>query len=135
MKLNSPFHISARLMPALTVANAAISLEYTGKRDGENRPVFAWVIDLPDGSEHSGADLRGGCGAKAELQEMFETLFSFLSAAGESFSHAERTGLDGMEGENSDLFPFAVTQWAANNMDEITMAQIELTETPGLIAE
>jgi hypothetical protein len=55
-------------------------------------------------------------------------LLGFLSAAGESFNHAERKGLDGMEGENSDLFPREITEWASNNCDELTMAEMEIEE-------
>lgn len=136
MKLNPPFTISSRLMPALTVGNAVIQLEYSGKPGTDGRTRYNWVIDIKtDGKEESfhGNDLQSGCGG-GDLIEGFRSLLSFLSAAGESFAYAERMGKDGMEGENSDLFPKEVAEWAAQNSTELQMACFDLEES-GLIEE
>jgi hypothetical protein len=51
-----------------------------------------------------------------------ESLLSFLGAAAESYRYR------GMEGENADLFEPALTQWASENADEISMAQMDMEE-------
>jgi len=134
MQLKSPFLITSRLMAGLEIGGATLQLERLPHRDDENRDVFKWTVDLPDGTEHNGADLRSGYGG-CSMQEAFESLLSFLNAAGESFNYAERHGEDGMSGENSDCFPFAVTQWASGHTDLIDMTAMELQETEGLIVE
>lgn len=54
MKLNTPFLISARLLPALKVADAFISIEYAGDAGGRQR--YRYHIDTPS-FEHTGDDL------------------------------------------------------------------------------
>jgi hypothetical protein len=128
MKLSPPFLISSRLLPALHVGGAWIQIEHLGQ-DGQ-RPVFRWTIDLPDGSEHSAADLKGPMIGAVRLQDMFETLLAFLGACAES-----RQVWPGHDepGENANLFPDAVGEWAEANSDELAMLQCELQETPNLI--
>jgi hypothetical protein len=124
MNLLPPFSISSRLMPALEIAGATISLERSPGRTADNRDRFAYVIDLPDGSEHSGADLKSGCGG-CSLQSAFGDLLSFLESAGQDYP----------DGENADLFPAPVCQWAAENGDEIAMARLDIEEGGTLIEE
>lgn len=64
-------------------------------------------------------------------QEMLATLLTFLGAAAESYSYRQRTGRNG---ENEDLFPAPVVEWAYQNSDELSMLAMELEETPGLIS-
>jgi len=128
MKLTQPFSISSRLLPALTIGGATIQLEYAMREGREGRTRYQWIIDLPDGTEHTGNDLQSGCQG-GNLQEGFQSLLSFLAAAGESYRYKA------MDGENSDLFPEPITLWASLNADEIGMASLELEETPGLIEE
>lgn len=131
MKLTNPFCISARLLPALVIGGATLQLERLARRSPDNRQVFQWTIDLPNGKTSKGSDLRGGCGGSETLQEMFGALLSFLDAAGESFAYAERRGLSGadaMQGENCDLFPGPVVRWAAQHSDEIGMTRCEIEE-------
>lgn len=126
MKLNTPFQISPRLLPGLRVGQAWIQLEYSKRPGTGGRLRYKWTIDLPDGSEHSGDDLQSGCGG-GTLQEGFCSLLSFLTAAAESWRRS------GKEGENSDLFPHAVSEWAVDNSDELQMLDCELSEAGQLI--
>lgn len=126
MNLTHPFKISSRLLPAVQVTDGWISLERDGTT-GDNRDRFRWYIDIPAG-EFTGNDLKSGCGGSSE-QEAFCSLLSFLTACAESWRHA------GTEGENSDLFPQAVAEWAAQNSDELSMLQCEIEETKDLITD
>lgn len=122
MKLASQFSISTRLLPALQVAGATIQLESDGWTQ-DRRMQFRWTIDLPNGSEQTGNDLRSGVGG-CTLQAAFGSLLSFLSAAGESWP----------DGDNADLFPAPVCEWAAQNSDELACLCAEIEETADLIS-
>lgn len=126
MTLHEPFIIGPRLMPALQVGGATVSLEIAGCRGGRNS--YRGYVDLPDGSEHEINDLSG----RGDLQDGFSALLSFLGAAAESYSYRTRTG---RTGENEDLFVPAVVQWAYQNEDEIGMLALETEERPGLIED
>jgi hypothetical protein len=127
MLLKSPIEITPRLMPGVRVGDAWVQIEYAEGRG--HRMAYRWFIDLPDGSEHSGDDLTSGC--RHSLQHGLESLLSFLSACGESW----RYSYNGQRGENADLVPPAVAEWAAANSDELSMLSIELGEQPDLIEE
>jgi hypothetical protein len=128
MKLSHPFIISARLLPALTVADCTISFD-----------AGAFIFDFSDGSEYIERNLRPpqcrtvGVNDTPErlLQSQFGDLLAFLSACAESRQYATRTG---RTGENADLFPENVGAWAEANSDEIGMLSCEIEETPGLVA-
>lgn len=101
----------------------------------DNRLCFRWRIRLPDGSEYGEADLKSGTGVSDGpelLQRMFEALLSFLGACAESI---KRKGRYGQVGENADLFPLPVAEWASENDDEIGSLKLEIESTPGLIEE
>ena len=127
MQLSAPFFISSRLAPALNVGGAVISYD---------RGQF--IIDLPDGSEHAVRDLhpprctvRGiNDTPESMLQCQFGALLSFLGACAESRAYATRTG---RTGENADLFPDNVGEWAESCLDEISMLAYEIEETRGPI--
>ena len=129
MILQTPFIISSRLAPAVNVGGATISYE-----DGR------FVIDLPDGSEHVVTDMHRPRGTVrgvndtecAMVQSQFAALLGFLSACAKSRQYATRTG---RVGENADLFPENVGDWAEQNSDEIAGLGIEIEETRGLISE
>lgn len=108
------------------VSNAILALWINGK-NSEGRTVYGYEITLPCGYKYHNSDLKSGCQG-GNLKEGMGNLLGFLSAAGESFNYAERKGLDGMEGENSDLFPREITEWASNNCDELTMAGLDIEE-------
>lgn len=124
MKLQAPFIITPRLCAGIQIGKAFISIA-DGERNQEGRTQYGVFIDLPDGSEHEVTDLRSGCQG-GDLQEGMSSLLSFLGAAAESYRYA------GMDGENSDLFPKPVTEWAYENSDEISMLALEIEETPNL---
>jgi len=128
--LNPPFQITPRLLPGLNIGGAWVQLQYCKSRD-EDRQSYRWTIDLPDGSEHAGNDLSSGCGGGG-LQSGFASLLSFLGACAESVAYGRRAG---HPGENADLFPPAVAEWADQNSDEIAMMACEVEETAGLIEE
>jgi hypothetical protein len=115
-------------MPAVRIGKAFISLD-CGPRNGEGRTVYRAFIDLPDGTEHEITDLRSGCGGGG-IQEGMASLLSFLDAAAKSYSYRLRTG---KQGENEDLFPLPVVQWAYQFSDEIGMLACELEEQKELI--
>lgn len=133
MKLNSPFVITSRLLPGLHFRDgeklSEISITFDGTT-GDGRARYRYYIDAP-GLEHTANDLKSGCGG-GSLQEGMESLLSFLSACVESRNYSRRTGRDG---ENSDLFPDHVAQWAANHSSEIEMAHFEISEAPNLITD
>lgn len=125
MKLTSPFQISARLAPAVQIGGAWLSFD-SGR----------FVLDLPDGSEHVVKDFNfprcrtAGATDESTLQDGFGAMLSFLGACAESRAYASRTG---RAGENADLFPDNVGQWAESASDEIAMLGCEIEETKNLI--
>ncbi len=123
MKLSAPFQISSRLMPALNVGGAWLSLEI-GDQTRSGRFRYEGWIDLPDGTEYPIEDLRSGVGT-ADLQSGFSSLLSFLGAAAESYRYSMHNG---RPGENQDLFPPAVVEWAYGCSDELSMLQCEIDE-------
>jgi hypothetical protein len=129
LELHHPFSISSRLLASLRLPDGGtISIETTGKQGEHGRPYYNYFIDLPDGQEFEGDDLQGFGG----LQAMFESLLSFLGAAAESYAFRMRTG---EQGENEDLFPAPVVEWAHQNSDELDCLRCEIEETEGLIVE
>lgn len=113
--------ITPRLLPGVRVGGAFVSIDPTGARDRRGAPEWRWYVDLPDGGEHTGAELCGWGDARA----MLETLLGFLAACGESVNYQRRTGRDG---ECAELFPPAVAEWAAANADDISVVGFDLEE-------
>ena len=137
MRIAQPCVITSRLLPGIQIGDGSISIEYAdllhnAAIDG-GRQRYRWYLDIPAG-EFSGDDLKSGVGG-GSLQSGLESLLSFLSAAGESWAYDIRQGGDGAGGENSDLFPPAVAEWAAQNSDELSMAAMEIEEGGEIIAE
>ena len=130
MQLTSPVIITSRLRPGVQIGPATISIEYAGCRDG--RTVYRYFIDLPD-YEYESTDLASGCQG-GDLQEGLASLLSFLGAFAESVSHATFAA-DRQPGENADLFPVELADWACQYSDEIDLLSIELEETADLIEE
>lgn len=121
METYSPFIISARLLPAVDVAGATVSVDPTSNRDHYGKPEWRYFIDLPDGTEHTGGELYGW----GDAGEMLETLLAFLGACGESVNYRDRTGRGG---ENADIFPPEVAAWCAANSDALSVASFECEE-------
>ena len=122
MKLNPPFEISPRLLPAVRVGSAFVSIEFAGQTS-DGRARYCYHIDTPDW-EYTGADLKSGAGG-GSLESGMESLLSFLSACGEAVAYSRRTG---RESENADLFPPHVAQWCHQNSDELSILQLEVSE-------
>ncbi len=106
----------------LTIGDASIALVRCPYRTSDNRDRFAYTITLPDGSAHSGDDLRSGCGG-SDLFDAAGSLLAFLSACGDSYCYEMRTG---RKSDNCDLFPENVAEWAYSNSDEIDMLRDEI---------
>ena len=110
MTLSSPFLISARLLPAVSIGKGSEQVTVSLSPSG-------FILDGPFG-EHKVTDLtlRGN----PSMESAFETLLSFMSAAAESFRYR------GMDGENADLFPAPVTEAIAQVSSELECVHFEI---------
>lgn len=117
--MNSIVKISSRLLPAVDVAGATISISPTPRRGRDGKPEWNWFVDLPDGREFSGAELWGF----GDAGNMLETLVSFLAACGESVAYSRRSGRDS---ENANLFEPALAEWCDSAAEELGMVGWEL---------
>ena len=110
MTLSSPFLISARLLPAVSIGKGQEQVTVSLSPSG-------FILDGPFG-EHEVTDLtlRGN----PSMESAFETLLSFMSAAAESFRYR------GMDGENADLFPAPVTEAIAQVSSELECVHFEI---------
>lgn len=127
LQLKPPFLIGGRLLPAIRIGDVWISMERLERR--ENRYVFRWTIDMPDGSSHTGSDMDS---PRSSIQEAFANILGFLSAAAEAYGYELQTG---RKSENIDLFPKPVVEWAYQNSDDIDVMACGVEETEGLIVE
>lgn len=133
MTLKEPFKIAPRLLPCLEVEGATLSLEFVGC--AENRMVFRWYVDLPDGQGFSGADLRSGAQG-ATTQQMFGTFLAFLGACAESYRWWMGKGMGPDDKpENLDLFPEPVAEWAYGADDELGMLRCQIEESGEVLIE
>jgi len=110
MTLHSPFIISARLFPAVSIGQGSEQITVSLSPSG-------FILDGPFG-EHRVTDLtlRGN----PSIESAFETLLSFMTAAAQSFRY------NGMDGENADLFPAEVTEAIAQVSSELECVWFEL---------
>ena len=131
MRLNAPFQISSRLLPALKVGSAWISIQFSGETS-DGRARYEYFIDTPD-FEHSARDLRSGVGGGA-LQEGMKSLLSFLTAAAECYRY-NGNSYDPDPDSNCSLFPQNVVEWAYQNDSEISMLAYELREAGELLTD
>lgn len=140
MRLHAPAIITPRLLPGLQVGNAFISIHWSNRAGNSGRARSEYFIDYAGDDygaqswEYSADDLQTGVGG-GSLREQLAAICSFLSACAESYAYDIRRGGDGSGGENSDLFPAHVREWAHQNSDEISSLGMELDESPELIAE
>lgn len=125
MQLHAPFVISPRLLPALYIGDAFLSLESVPARGNVHAPVF--LLDI--GNEcHTIDDLQSGAGGFRSAVEAFETLLSFMEACAESRAFTLRTGI---KGENCDIFPEPVAQWCADNASALECARADICDADG----
>ena len=128
IEMKGPFFIGSRLLPAVRIGgDMVVSIEY-GERSRDNRAAYIVHFDHCDGRSHTEETLFSGVGGGG-LQRGMEAMMSFLGAAAESYRYA------GMEGENSNLFPEWITEWAYLNENEIASLGLELAESEGLLEE
>lgn len=108
------------------IGQDTVMVERTDLRDpdGERRTTYRWEIHTADG-DAAGADLRTGVDLDRGANAMLATLLSFLGAAAESYDYGMRTG---EQGENSDLFPPHIVEWAYLNSDELATVQYAIEE-------
>lgn len=126
MQLTHPMLITARLMPGVKIGKAYISIGYHGVTD-DGRTLYLYHIDAKE-FEYTGKDLKSGVGG-GHLHGGMESLLYFLSACAESYRYAKG------KGENSDLFPKHVAEWAMQNEDEISMTLLEMEENKNACIE
>ena len=138
MTLYPPFEISPSLKPSLRIGGAWVCLELTGRYSGDGRAIYQWSIILPDGTEHSGDDLKSGC-AGGDLLEGFKSLLSFLGACAEAMRYARHKRQDAPWNDpdsNASLFPEAVALWCDEcGSDAFSMLELELEEAEGDLIE
>jgi hypothetical protein len=125
MEIRSPLIITSRLMPGAQVGNGTLSIEYSPRQPPSGRTRYRYFIDVGKRT-HKASDLQSGVGG-GTLQEGLRSLLSFLGAAAESYGYEMRTG---RKGENSDIFPKWVSEWAYENDDDLSMLALELEEKP-----
>lgn len=108
MKLQKPFEITARLMPGIQVVDATISVDPKVRMSPDNRRIYHFYIDLPDGRSFEVTDVQSGVGG-GKIQEGVKSLLSFLDCVPHDFEPA-------------------LQEWAEQNSDEIGTARLELEE-------
>lgn len=131
MILKEPCVITSRLLPGVKVGESFVSIEYSDRGGDDGRTRYRYYLDFPDGTSHTDDALQSGCDG-GDLQAGLRSLLSFLSAAGESYAYGRRNGC---KGENAELFPEHVTEWAYQHGDELSMLSCELEEQENLIEE
>ena len=127
MQLHDPFIITPRLLPGLKVGISYISLEKLEKRG----PRALAHMRIDGEINYLDASLQSGAGGFESIPEVFETFLGFLEAAIESYKFEERH--PGLEGENSDLFPRAVVEWAVSHRSEIESLRTEICDEDGYV--
>ena len=130
MELREPMLIASRLLPGVRIAGAFVSIEYD-QETSEGRTQYRYFVDLPDGREFEGNDLRSGCQG-GDLREGMLSLLTFLGAAVESYDYGQRAG---RVGENTELFPLPVVEYMSEHNMELECCQLELEETADAIVE
>lgn len=121
LELHPPLCISPRLLPAVRVGDGWVSW------DPATETAY---VDAP-GLEYSDATMSPGLSGRVGTPEervaaCLGAFLSFLGACAESRAYGLRHHGDPMRGENSDLFPPHVGEWAEMHSDELAMLSFEL---------
>lgn len=122
LTLRRPLMITPRLLPGIQVA--------PGHWISWDPAKGIARIDTPEWG-HDVTDLRPGLSGRTGSPESriaanLGALCAFLGACAESRKYALHRYGDPMEGENSDLFPGNVGEWAEMHSDELGMLAFEL---------
>ncbi|SKK38881.1 hypothetical protein [Mycobacteroides abscessus] len=103
-----------------TIDSATVKVWHDGadREPGESgfRQRYGYSITTPDW-EYVSNDLRSGVGADADTEHLSRDLLGFLYACAESRKYFAEFGV----GENVDLFPEHVGQWAESVSDELSI--------------
>ena len=134
MKLRKPFEVSDRLMVGLRCGGGWIHIGYSKVKPDSKRIRYEYLLDLPDGSSHSGTDLQSGKNVKHGLQSAFGDLLAFLGAAAADYRHRNRQFTDDPE-DNCNLFDKNVVKWSHKNEAEINDLREEIESGKELIKE
>lgn len=120
MILKDPLKISARLLPALQVAGAWISLDPN---------TCDFFFDLPEGVSHTVEDYYPPTVARPEDEEFvlhcFDDLFVFISAQVDAYEYFVRTG---RHGGDHELFEQSLAVWMFKNRNALEDAQLSVSD-------
>jgi hypothetical protein len=130
MKLESPIMISARLLPAVKIADCTISLEFHDY-SADNRCTLATHYDRPGKKSFTEIALSTGAGEEwndETVRKSFCALLGFLSAAVESREYRERQGKprDDSADTTENLFPPFIVRFFAEHTSELESVSIDL---------
>lgn len=129
LTLWDPVRIAPNLKPGVQVGDSWITIErHHVSPDHENRDVYCWTVLRPGLPDVTGHDLKSGVGG-GPLREGLENLLGFLDAFAESHRPGEGPG------DNHDLFPIELGEWAYLNQDEIVGRLCEIENNPDCIQE
>lgn len=107
----------------LRLPDGMIRVVDTAEVNSSGAAVFEWAVTTEAGDEWRAANLLGPrMGPEPTEREMLDTLLAFLEAALESRRYREETG---RPGENEDLFPAELLDWADQYSDAIAAARWE----------
>jgi len=132
MELRPPLCISPRLLPAVKIGEVFVQLDDITPA-GERERAHIIIDGIPGMDEYTDDSMKSGAGGfssrseeeDATAREIIGGYLSFLDAAAESYAYRMRTG---RTGDNENMFPPAVVEWAHANADEIGMIRMELEE-------
>ena len=126
MKLRPPFIITSTLNPGLKIGDSTLHLtDVQVAEEGRDRATFLLVT--PE-FEYEDDQLRSGVGGFLGTVGIFESFLGFMQAAVESADYEERTG---RIGENTDLFPRHIVEWAMDHRYEIEDVMADITNEDG----
>lgn len=127
MLLKSPFIITSTLSPGLKIGDSVLHLLDASEVTEDNRDRAKFLLVTPD-FEYEDNELKSGVMGFWGTVGIFESFLGFIQAAIESAEYEMRTGL---QGENTDLFPKHVVEWALEHKDAIEMAICDITDEDG----
>lgn len=123
MILHAPFIISSALAPGLRIGEVATLSLLDTEVTTDNRDRARFELYFDDGREPYVDDkLRSGVGGFRSTVDAFESFLAFLEAAAESYKY---------DGDNTDLFPPHIVEWAADHSDDICDARCSICDEDG----
>lgn len=122
--------ICPNLMAGVQIGDGYVTIEYSDKPGDEYRTRYHYVILVPGIEDVDSHDLQSG-NHRADLRGGLESLLDFLGA----FAEASRPGREKHEGDNSDLFPERLAEWAYRHSGELALARLEVEENKNCIEE